>query len=193
MRIDILGSGECGPDCEEFLAKWAPWWKHKSRHPVALLATGEYMGRVSAKTRNMVRKAESLYEYREFSYNDQLEGIFAVNTSKPVRSGGPMTEGYSMPLRPVSVAQTCERHRSAWYGGFAADGTLVAYCNLVILNDLGVINTILASISAAMNGLIAYLATQAPVKWIHYLTIRSSPPSLAAFKLRAGFEEMLVA
>jgi hypothetical protein len=44
-----------------------------------------------------------------------------------------------------------------------------------------------------MNGLIAYMAEEIPVRWIHYLTLRNSRPGLRAFKEHAGFREVSLA
>lgn len=198
MTVDLLGNtGACGPDCDAFLAKWLPWWDRQLEHPVALLDTGaDYLQRVGAKTRNMVRKADGLYVYREFDYNSRLDEIHAVNVSKPTRSGGPMSDRYlAVPVPIVKPWDTCDQHRSGWWGGFDNADRLIAYCNLVELNDLGVVNTVLghADAPAAMNGLFAYLARHATVRFIHYLSLASSPPSLAAFKRHVGFAEVTVA
>jgi len=193
VEIDPVGSREsCGSDCPTFVAKWEPWWREQCLEPLALLATDEYLDRVGQKTRNMVSKARRLYTFGEFDYNDQLDGIYEVNLSKPVRQGQRMSYGYRERPRPISRPQeTCHRHRSSWWGAWDADGALRGYVNLVILNEVGVVNTILghADASAVVNGLFAHLATYAGVDWIHYLTFRTSRPSLAEFKLRVGFRE----
>lgn len=195
VTVDLVGDlGNCEFDCPAFLERWTGWWQKQTERPVALLETGlDYRERLDAKARNMTRKADGLYTYREFDYNTQLDGIYQVNTSKPVRSGGPMTDRYLTPPEPIRKPwNTCARHGSTWCGAFAADDSLAAYCNLVILNDIGVVNTVLghAARPAAMNGLFAYMAENAPVRFIHYLSLASSPAGLAAFKRSIGFHEV---
>jgi hypothetical protein len=144
----------------------------------------------------MLRKADRLYRFSEFEHNDELPGITAVNMSSPERQGKPMTPRYLEPASAIKVPDlTCSLHRSSWWGGWRRDdGSLAAYCNLVILNELGVINTILghAEAPAAVNGLIGTLAEHAPVRAVHYLTLASSGTTLAAFKRRVGFREVRV-
>ena len=200
VEIDLFGdTGECGPDCPSFLAKWVPWWEGQTARPVALLRSagrGEYLGLVGPKGRNMVRKADRLYTFGEFSYNSQLDGIYAVNTSREHRQGKPMTPRYRVRPEPIRRhLETCPGHRSSWWGAWdKASVELRGYVNLVILGDLGVVNTVLghADAPAVMNGLFYELATKAPVRWIHYLTLASSSSTLAGFKRRVGFSEHVI-
>ena len=106
-----------------------------------------------------------------------------------------MTDRYRkfpQPVRRPSIL--CDRHRYTWWGGFDAGGALRGYCNLVVLNEVGVVNSILghADAPAVVNGLFARMADDAGVEWIHYLTLRNSGASLAAFKRRVGFAEYRV-
>lgn len=196
ITIDPVGdTHECGPDCPAFLRRWTEWWEKQTAAPVALLDTEAYLDRAQQKTRNMVRKAGRLYSFREFDYNEHLDGMHAVNTSRSERQGKPMTDRYRKfpePVRRQSVL--CDRHRYTWWGGFDIDGQLRGYCNLVILNEVGIVNSILghAEAPAVVNGLFAYMADWARVDWIHYLTLRNSGASLAAFKRRVGFAEYRV-
>src|ERR1043166_2031830 len=93
----------CGPDCPAFLRKWTSWWRVKAAEgPLAILECGpDYMDRVGGKSRNMVRKAERLYEYRHFVYNDYLAEIKSVNSSKRARQGRAMTGWYTRDPEPV--------------------------------------------------------------------------------------------
>jgi hypothetical protein len=94
----------------------------------------------------------------------------------------------------VRLAQLCAVHDDSWHGAFRRDdGVLVAFAHLArVSNELGILNSILghASASAAMNGMVAYLAESAGVQWIDYLHMRSATPSLEAFKRSVGFREM---
>jgi len=193
VAIDPVGTrATCGVDCPRFLEKWEPWWLAQAQEPVALLRTEGYAGAVRQKTRNMINKAGRLYTFGEFDYNDQLAGIYSVNLSKAERQGQRMSERYRRPPDPIVLAdRTCPLHRSSWWGAWDKDGELAGYVNLVILNDVGVVNTILghADAPAVINGLFAHLAEHAGVEWIHYLTLRNSRPSLATFKRNCGFAE----
>ena len=53
----------------------------------------------------MLRKLEREgYTTGPLDYNAHLDDLHAVNVSKPVRSGGPMTEAYLQPLKPIGAA-----------------------------------------------------------------------------------------
>jgi hypothetical protein len=197
VAIDIHGDRTlCGPDCNAFLTKWGRWWGGQSERPVALLVAGPgYKARCGQKTRNMVSKADRLYTFRPFEHNDEIEAMHEINVSRPARQGKPMSDRYRRPPIPiVRPWQTCDLHQSLWWGAFDVDGRLRGYCNLIRLNDLGVVNTILGhgDAAASVNGLIAHMAESSGVRWIHYLTLASSSPTLAAFKRRCGFREYRV-
>jgi hypothetical protein len=197
ITIDPVGDTlSCGPDCPSFLRRWTNWWARQTEAPVALLDTADYDEGVGQKTRNMIRKAHRLYSFAEFDYNDRLDDMHAINTSRAERQGKPMTSRYRQFPDPIRRPwDTCSRHRSSWWGGFDANGEMRGYCNLVVLNEVGIVNTVLghADAPAVVNGLFAHMARHADVEWIHYLTLRNSGSSLAAFKRRVGFVEYLVA
>jgi len=197
ITIDPVGTTHsCGPDCPAFIRRWTEWWAKQAAAPVALLATDSYSDRVGQKTRNMIRKANRLYTFAEFPHNDFLDDMHRVNISRAERQGKPMTDRYRVPPTPIRRhLDLCEAHRATWWGGFDTDSAqLRGYCNLIILNEVGVVNSILghADAPAVINGLFAYMAERAEVEWIHYLTLRNSGASLAAFKRRVGFVEYSV-
>jgi hypothetical protein len=164
--------------------------------PVAPTAE-DYQAAIGAKSRNMLRKLEREgYRTGPLDYNAHLDDLHAVNTSKPVRSGGPMTEAYLQPLKPIgSLVDACPRHRSVYLGAFR-DGRALGYARLVIVNELGVIDQILGHADAlphgVMNGLVRELDDVARasgcVRAINYLTLRSSTATLDRFKRSVGFE-----
>lgn len=205
VTFDLRGDERrCGPDCAAFLVRWERWWRPRVGKRQALLpvtpSREEYQAVLTAKSRNMVRKAHRLYGYREFAYNDHLHAIERINFSLPVRSGGPMRGPYLVPPEPEhGVEILCRHHRHAWHGAFAyADGQLAAYCNLILLNELAVVNTILrhGDAPASMNGMFDHLVGWCGVvgaTHIQYLTLAHSPPSLARFKMSVGFREATVA
>lgn len=192
LRVDLVGdTSSCGPDCTTFIETWRGWWTAKTRQPLALLdcAPG-YRSRLSAKSRNMLRKADRLYTYRVINRSLHLDEIHAINTSLPARQGRPMTEQYRNPPEPTTPAQLCEVHRDEWYGCFDADRRLRAYARLEVLNEIGILNTIIGdrTAGAAMNGLIEHMAETARIKWLNYLRMPSATTTLTDFKRRLGFK-----
>lgn len=194
--IDLVGSRDaCGPDCDAFIAKWSAWWAQKTREPVAMLqVVDSYWDDIGVKSRNMVRKANALYQFRRFDFNDRLAEIEAINRSKPVRAGGPMQGWYTQPVTATTPSQLCALHSDEWYGGFNEDDVLVGYVRLEVLNQLGIINSILGHVEApaVVNGLIAHLVEYSGVYWINYLYPQGSSQGLTDFKRRVGFRPMVV-
>lgn len=171
--------------------------------PVVPLALLEPPGDIEAyrsliwpQARNKLRKAlKNGYTYQPFEYNERLEEMHAINTSKPERQGQPMTEGYTRPLTPVQPFGGCERHDVVYLGGFR-EGRLRAYARLVILNELAVIDQFLGHGDdlrfAVMNGLVDFIvayAIERGLRAIDYLTLRSVSESLDRFKRSVGFQE----
>jgi hypothetical protein len=155
-----------------------------------------YLAAIGAKSRNMLRKLEREgYRTGPLDYNTHLEDLHAVNTSKPVRSGGPMTAAYLEPLKPIGAnVDACPRHRSVYVAAFRGERAL-GYARLVLVNELAVIDQILGHADAlphgVMNGLVRELLDVALasgcVRAINYLTLRSSTAGLDRFKRSVGF------
>ena len=185
----------CGPDCAAFVARWQVWWRNNRRAPLAMLdCQRPYMPAVGCKTRNMVRKADSLYLDAPFAYNDRLAEIDAVNASKAFRQGRPMEGWYTRPAEPTTPARLCAVHRDTWYGASERlTGRLAAYARVARVSDrLAILVSFLAhgQAPAAANGLLAYLAGELDVRWLNYLHMTCATPSLEAFKRHAGFQEV---
>jgi hypothetical protein len=172
---------------------------HVANAPVALLeippGLDGYLQLIGAKSRNMLRKSERTgLTYDTFQWNDRLDDMFAVNTSKEIRSGGPMDARYSTRLKPMAQAHWCSRHKIVMVGGFRNDA-LMSYCQLIMVNELAVINRILGHEAAladgVMNGLVAALVrlcqTDGTVKAINYLDLISPAEGLVRFKRSVGF------
>jgi hypothetical protein len=197
--MDLIGDrSACGPDCDAFIAKWSEWWAEKIRDPMAVLEVrsyDDYLRFIGGKSRNMVNKANRLYEYRQVQRNDYLKEIEAVGRSKPIRQGIPMTGWYTQPVVAQRSLSLCGLHADAWYAGFRRDdGAMVCFANLKVLNELGILNSIIGdpSAGAAVNGLVAHLVAVAGVGWINYLYPQAKTQTLADFKRRLGFRPMLV-
>jgi hypothetical protein len=70
------------------------------RHPIALLSIpatyDAYLSSVGQKTRNMIRRARKEgFSFHDFAWNDYLDDIYAINTSKAMRSSGVMRGWYN--------------------------------------------------------------------------------------------------
>ena len=184
----------CGPDCSAFVEKWSAWLAVHGRRPLALLdCSVPYLELVEPKTRNMVRKADRLYAYRPFEYNDHLAEIDAINSSKAMRQGRPMSGWYTEPAQPSRPAQMCAVHTDIWHGGFGRESdTLLAFARVARVSDeLAILVSFLghAQASAVMNGMVAYLAGRHDSHWLDYLHMSSASKSLEEFKRRLGFAE----
>lgn len=188
---------DLGHCCSEFIETWWEWslrFDHRSVALLPILSEDEYMERIGSKSRNMVRKsAKAGFEYFQFDYNDELDGIYQINRSKPIRQGKAMAGSYQERPEPQADKSSCPVHSYDWIGGFR-DGQIWAYCNLVRINELAVVNRILGHKDAlkdgVMNGLLLHLVLHChgtPVTHINYLTIQDSPPGLQRFKLNVGF------
>lgn len=193
LAIDIVGdTSHCGLDCPAFIEKWTEWWQDKHGRTMAILdCSGKYLEKANRNTRNMVSKANRLYIYDIFEHNYWLPDIDEINKSAPMRQGIPMTGWYTEPAKCEVEARLCVIHRDTWYGGFSReDGTLLAFCKIACMNNIGVMVSILghAGYGAVINGLIAYMADNADVQWINYLHMQSKTESLTKFKERLGFE-----
>jgi hypothetical protein len=148
----------------------------------------EYLDYVGPKTRNMIRKAQkNNYTSGAFIWNEHLESIHSINTSKAVRQNSPMSASYK------NFPGTSGEHISIRRCGIFLRSTLVAYANCTVLNNLLVINTILGHgdhLRFGVMNLLIYsivqLATKTPnLQYINYLTLR--PGGLGRFKKNAGF------
>jgi len=191
-------SPACGSDCTAFVAKWSEWWSRKARQGLAVLdCSPDYLEIIGRKSRNMVSKANRLYVYEVFDFNEYLADIDAINASKAVRQQRPMSGWYIEPASPSVPARLCAAHGDSWHGAFRRDDhTLMAFARLARVSDeLGILVSFLghAEASAAMNGMIAHLVATAGVERLNYLHMRSATPSLEAFKRRLGFREVFYA
>jgi hypothetical protein len=116
-----------------------------------------FLDQAGPKTRNMVRKASrSGYTYGEFSWNDRLGEIHAINTSKARRSGGQMSGWYVKPVERRTLTPD-QASRVRVIGGFK-DGRLRAYAFLVLCGDFGHVQHCIGHAedlpSGVMNGLV---------------------------------------
>lgn len=205
-------------DCAFYIAHWRSWLirafsgatvsgdtEYDTRVSVPAAAMLEvpdnnysYQDRIGSKGRNMVRKTERLgYTFHQFRFNQHRDAIFQINTSKDVRSGGPMRAAYREYPNPIPEnPMACTQHQKVWIGGFDSEGVLKAYCALALVNELAVIDSILGHADAlpdgVMNGLVAHIVRYCRdlgfVRWINYLSMNTYT-GLAAHKRSVGFLE----
>jgi hypothetical protein len=184
------------------------WWKHPSPSsqnlillacPLALLRIpivhDDYLRHIDRRTRAWIRRADKEgFTYREFSWNDYLDDIFAINTSKATRSYGAMRGWYKEPVQPRFHAYDELPYRK--YFGVFKGGTLCGYLHLVEVGDQGFFRHFIGHGNflrlGIMNGLISWTVSQyighPKIRWLKYgPMLSSSNDSLTFFKRRAGF------
>ncbi len=167
--------------------------------PQALLsipsAHDEYLQLVGHQTRKAIRLAEKQgYEIREFVWNDHLDEIYAINTSKELRQSEPMRGWYSKPVEPRYHSPEELLYRK-YYGAFK-DGKLWAYSHLWISGDFGFpIHTIGHAQHlkyGVVNGLLSYVVRECTgnpqIRWLYYGGYQGRS-SLDTFKKHAGFRK----
>lgn len=196
VTCDLIG--ECSSRyCFDVAAAWKMWADRKfARVPPAMIDTSDdYWKAIGTKGRNMVRKsARNDYDCQRFEFNDYLDDVYAINTSKVERQGRPMTSSYTEHPKPVSFVESlCHRHRTVYVGVFK-DERMWAYAQVAVSNDLAVLNRIIGHADAltygVMNALVygvEWRAATAGVRFINYLTMPSATEGLEAFKRHVGF------
>lgn len=155
----------------------------------------EYLRLVRHQTRKAIRQAEKQgYEIKEFVWNDHLDAIYAINTSKEIRAGEPMHGWYRHRVQPRHHSEK-ELQYLKYYGAFK-DGKLCAYLHLWVSGDFAFPYHIIGHAQhlkyGIMNGLISYAvqkyAGNSQVRWLYYGRYQEGS-SLDAFKKHAGFQK----
>jgi hypothetical protein len=167
--------------------------------PLALLripsSHEEYLAQVGCKTRNMIRKAERQgYKFKEFVWNDHLDEIYEINTSKEVRQSEPMRGWYREPVQPRYHSNEELQYRK-YYGAFK-DGILYAYLHVVLCGDFAFFRHFLGHAQhlkyGLMNGLISYTVREytgnSQIQWLKYGELSTESSSMHSFRKHAGFQ-----
>jgi hypothetical protein len=153
----------------------------------------EYLSLVGHDTSKMIRRAERRgYEFKEFIWNDHLDEIYAINTSKDVRQSEPMRDWYREPVQPRYHCKEELQYRK-YYGAFK-DGKLYAYLHFWICGDIAILKHIIGHVDhlkyGTMNGLMSYTVREcignSQIRWLEYGTYYKG--SLSEFKRRTGFQ-----
>ena len=147
--------------------------------------------------RQKVRRGIKLgYEFAPFEFDDYLDDVYEINTSKDERQGRPMTQSYRE--RPAawgrSPEQPCRRHRNGCFGVFR-DGKLYAYTYVPQCGEMMLFSMILGHGDHMEDGLMNLLVYEA-VKWHReragaayavYFLHDSGTTGLQFFKRKMGF------
>jgi len=170
--------------------------------PQAMLAIPstheEYLAKVGHNARNTIGKAKKHgYEFKEFIWNDHLDEIYEINTSKEERQSLPMLGWYREPVQPRYHSEEELRYRK-YYGAFK-DGKLYAYFHFWICGDIAIAKHIMGHARhlpyGIMAGLISYAVqecTKNPqTRWIYYGRYEGSS-SLDSFKKHTGFQKYAI-
>lgn len=155
----------------------------------------EYLKGVRHETRREVRLAErQVYEFKEFVWDDYLDDIFEINTSREIRQYIPIRGWYKDPVQPRHHTKD-ELQYLKYYGAFK-DGKLCAYLHFWICGDFAVLKHIMGHDQhhkyGIMNGLISWTVRECienpQIRWIYYGELSETPHSLHTFKKHAGFQ-----
>ena len=167
--------------------------------PLALLSIptshDDYLAIVSPKVRNQIRKAaKNGYSFREFAWNEHLDDIYAINTSKTHRSAGIMRGWYTEPVQPRFPPQNELPYRR-YFGAFRGN-RLCAYLHLLIAGDNAFFKHFIGHANdlsyGVMNGLVSWTVQQfighPTLRWLKYGFLpRRYSGSLYSFRRHSGF------
>ncbi len=137
------------------------------------------------------------YRFAEVDNSLYTDDIFEINTSKQLRQGRPMSEGYTIRRNrgALSSLQTqCYQHRTHTYG-VLTDSKLVAYLTLHRAGDLAMVSMILGHGEHEPNGIMYLLVAgmvddQAGIGgWFYYNRHDSGTEGLRFKKERYGFAQ----
>jgi hypothetical protein len=169
------------------------------REPLALLSIptshNDYLNAVGRNPRKMIRRATKRgFSFREFAWNDHLDDIYAINTSKVRRCAGIMHGWYTQPVRPRFHPEKELPYRK-YFGAFR-DNRLRGYLHLLIAGDNAFFKHIIGhgdDLSCGiMNGLVFSTVQQfighPTVRWFKYYSLlRHHSGGLASFQRHIGF------
>jgi hypothetical protein len=162
----------------------------------------EYLARCRKKSKGaamrQAKKADNLgCKYHTFDFNNYLFDVYAINTSKEIRCGKPMTPAYHRTadqLRRPSPRDWCEYHWLIPFGVFFND-TLLAYTLIKRNKDIALYSTILGHGDYLKHGVMhrMHLAIrehldQSDIKFIMYAGHESGTEGLKLWKKNLLFQ-----
>jgi hypothetical protein len=165
-------------------------------NPMALLGVPstheEYIKGVKRETRRAILLSQKQgYEFKEFAWNEYLDDIYEINTSKEIRQAVPMHGWYREPVQP-RYHSADELQYLKYYGAFKNE-KLYAYFHFCLCGDVAVGKHFIGHAQhlrdGIMNGLISWTVKQcvcnSQIRWINYGSW-DRKGSLNAFKQHAG-------
>lgn len=170
------------------------------RQTLALLSVPstyeEYLKETARGHRRMVQKTDKEgYTFREFNWDDYLDDIYKINTSKETRSGGAMSGWYLEQVKPLNLNSEEQLYRKS-YGVFK-DGVLYAYLYMTLCGDCGVFKYAIGHADHLKYGIMNYLISfivreyiaHPQIKWLYYGVLPAGASgSTADFRKHAGFK-----
>ena len=155
----------------------------------------EYLEQIGYPGRRKIRRAEKQgYEFKEFVWNDHLNEIYEINTSKEVRQGEPMRGWYREPVQPRHHSKEELQYRK-FYGAFK-NGKLYAYLHIVLCGDFAFFRHFLGHAQhlpdGIMYGLVSWTVGEyienSQIQWLKYGELSKKPRPMHQFRKTAGFQ-----
>jgi hypothetical protein len=218
IEVDLKGNiDNCKKGCNEMFLLWGGWIRsnrpfgnpslsnNQITHALkpALITIPEshsdYLKSIGCKSRNMISKAHRNGYFAEIiNFDNYIQDIFEINTSKKIRQGTAMTEWYvKKPSEKKIINEDyCSVHNIKHYG-ILKDRKLFAWTEIHFMNELAIVNSILGHGDhlqyGIMNELISYIVMDSirdhkQVRFINYLHLSCSD-GLRRFKISVGFEQ----
>ena len=167
--------------------------------PLALLripsSNEQYLEQIGYPGRRKIRRAEKQgYKFNEFVWNDHLDEIYEINTSKEIRQFEPMRGWYREPVQPRHHSEEELRYRK-YYGAFK-DGKLWAYLHIVLCGDFAFFRHFLGHVQhlpdGIMYGLVSWTVGEyvgnSQIRWLNYGELSKKPSTMHQFRKTAGFQ-----
>lgn len=135
-------------NCREYVA-WHNYMIEPKESAVIDLhfAYDTFFDKWSSKKRNEYRKSLSLgFTSREITWDERtkyLDDIHAINTSKIMRQGKMMDQGYIDRPKEITGRKTCNDHYGTFIGCFSNDGHLRAYITTNFCGELAAASQII--------------------------------------------------
>jgi hypothetical protein len=145
---------------------------------------------------NYISRQGYVVKYGFKAYNENLEDIYAINTSAKERQGRGMNPAYFDYPKEKNVINTCYHH-AYYFIGIVYQGTMKAYAILHVMGELMNISTIIGhadylkeGIMLALTAEIQEFAAERPIKAVTYGTWDSGTDGLRYFKHSTGFQPL---
>jgi hypothetical protein len=128
------------------------------------------------------------YVFGAIDRNEFIDDIHVINTSQPIRQGRPMDAGYSDKQLHYEDVPSFR-----YYGVQAADGRLVAYCNVGIYGDFAATDRLLSDRNSngamylLLTEIVCQLIAEGRLRYLMYDTYLGAQPGLREFKRKLGF------